>query len=237
MNSFERKLKIGKMGESAIANWLKLKGYSILPVYEKEISDGKGPQVFTASKNLIAPDLLVFGNNAKKVWWIEAKHKNAFSWWRKEERWVTGIDRRHYKDYLKVQELSPWPLWLMFLQRDGIAKNTPKGLISPNGLYGESIKWLSEHINHEHDNWAKGMVYWWEAKLQKIATLQEVLFSSSIIKMMRKQNLHPVDLCNTGFKPEDIMRANNNRVPSSSVECRAVLEILTKDFINNNLLI
>lgn len=176
MNNFERQLKFGKAGESLIANWLKRKGYSVLPVYEKEISEGKGPQVFTASGNFIAPDLLVFGSENDKVWWIEAKHKNAFTWHRITERWVTGIDLRHYQNYLRVQELSPWPVWLFFLQRDGRAKDTPPGKISPTGLYGNSLNYLEDHENHRHDNWGRsGMVYWANSTLKKIATLEQVI--------------------------------------------------------------
>jgi len=115
MNTFERQLAFGKAGESLIANWLKRRGYLVLPIYEKEISEGKGPQVFSAHGDLIAPDLLAFGRESDKVWWIEAKHKSAFSWHRMSGRWVTGIDLEHYQDYLQIQRLSPWPVWLLFL--------------------------------------------------------------------------------------------------------------------------
>ena len=97
--NFAECLEVGKAGESAIAGWFKRKGYCILPVYEKEINEGKGPQLFTPLVSLIAPDLLIF--NATKIFWVEAKHKEAFTWHRICQRWVTGIDLRHYKDYLE----------------------------------------------------------------------------------------------------------------------------------------
>jgi len=179
MNTFERQLAFGKAGESLIANWLKRKGHSVLPVYEKEISEGKGPQIFTVQSNLIAPDLLAFGCKSDKVWWIEAKHKSAFSWHRISSRWVTGIDLRHYEDYLRVQELSPWPIWLLFLQREGRAKDTPPDKAGPTGLYGGNLARLKECINHHSPNWGRsGMVYWAEETLIKIADLEEVLSAS-----------------------------------------------------------
>lgn len=179
MNTFEHQLAFGKAGESLIANWLKGRGYSILPVYEKEISEGKGPQVFTVQGNLVAPDLLIFGRENSKVWWIEAKHKSAFSWHRISRCWVTGIDLRHYQDYLRIRELSPWPVWLLFLQREGVAKDTPPNKISPTGLYGGSLAYLEKRVNHSHDNWGRsGMIYWAEKTLTKIATLEDILRSS-----------------------------------------------------------
>lgn len=166
----------GQAGESIIANYFKYKNYLVLPVYEKILDTGKGPQIFSLSGNLIAPDLFVFGQKQEKVWWIEAKHKSAFTWHRITGRWTTGIDIRHYADYLKVQEQTPWPVWLLFLQRDGCAKDTPEGKIGPTGLYGGSLEYLKENENHRHDNWGpSGMVYWSEETLRKIAELDEVL--------------------------------------------------------------
>lgn len=174
--TFEQQLAFGKAGESLIANWLKRKGYSVLPVYEKEMTEKKGPQVFTLATSLIAPDLLVFGCETDKTWWIEAKHKAAFTWHRKSSQWVTGIDLSHYADYLKVQVLSPWPIWLFFLQRSGKAKDTPQGKVCPTGLYGNSITFLQGRENHRHANWGKsGMVYWGEKTLTKLAKLDEVI--------------------------------------------------------------
>jgi len=160
--NFRAKLRFGQAGESLIANWLKgARGCSVLPVYEIGEDAGKGPQVFTIDGNLIAPDLFAFGQDVSNVWWIEAKHKSAFSWHRNTQRWTTGIDLRHYEDYLRVQELSPFPVLLLFLHRNGTAKDTPEGKTSPTD---------------RHANWGKsGMVYWAETILTKFAELGTVL--------------------------------------------------------------
>lgn len=173
--AFADTLKIGKIGESKIALWFQGRGYNVLPVYEKQINEGKGPVLFTStSENLICPDMLVF--KGSKVFWIEAKHKTAFSWHRKTERWVTGIDKRHYQDYLKVAEnLCGWPVYLIFLHEQGIAKDTPAGMESPTGLFGEDLNYLKKHINHTHDNWGRtGMVYWWIGDLKKYCELNDL---------------------------------------------------------------
>jgi hypothetical protein len=176
MNSFQEQLVIGKLGESLIANWFKKRGFHVLPVYEKEINEGKGPQLFTASgEDLIAPDLLVF-NGASKVIWIEAKHKSAFTWYRRKSRWTTGIDMIHYSNYLKISEISNWPMWLMFLQRDGVSKDMPSGMVSPSGLYGGDIKMLKDNESHRSPKYGKGgMVYWAEQKLKYFASLTDVI--------------------------------------------------------------
>lgn len=168
----------GKIGESHIANWFKRKGYAVLPVYEKEISDGKGPRVFTLSGELVAPDILVFKAQSDTVYWIEAKSKSAFTWHRITEEWTTGIDLHYYMEYLEVDALSPWPVWLFFLQYRGRAKSTPLGTRTPTGLYGGELTYLQAHEHHRCTpaQWGKGgMVYWAEKDLRKLASIEEVL--------------------------------------------------------------
>ena len=155
--SFERHLKEGIVGETRIASWFKNKGYSILPVYEVEIDSGKGPRLFTKEAQYIAPDMLVF--KGEKCYWIEAKHKTAFSWHRNTHRWVTGIDIKHYEHYCEIDDSAPWPVWLLFLHKGGQAKDSPPN--SPAGLFGNSLRYLRKNENHRHKNWGKyGMVYW-----------------------------------------------------------------------------
>jgi hypothetical protein len=136
-----------------------------MPVYEKLTDFGKGPQIFMAEGPLIAPDLFVF--NGLKAMWVEAKHKTAFTWHRITECWTTGIDRRHYHDYLRVAATSPWPLWLLFLHEGGQAKDSPPD--SPAGLFGDEIAALAQCVHHESDKWGtSGMVYWAYESLRRL---------------------------------------------------------------------
>lgn len=173
---FKQQLAIGRIGESLIAKWLISKNYNVLPVYEKEISDNKGPTLFSSdSKQLICMDLFVF-NKRGKAFWIEAKHKTAFSWHRNTDKWVTGIDLHHYKHYLKIADYcSPWPIYLMFLHKNGVAKDTPKDKISPSGLFGGELQFLRKNENHRHRNHGRsGMVYWGIDVLKKYCELDEM---------------------------------------------------------------
>lgn len=170
---FNQSLAYGQAGETAIANWFRRKGYSVLPIYEKIMDTGKGPTLFLPeNQKLIAPDMFVFSKDNQ--WWIEAKHKTAFTWHRKTQKWTTGIDVHHYEDYLMVNDLTPWPVWLLFLHGGGQAKDSPPD--SPAGLFGNTLEILRKTENHRHENWGKyGMVYWAHDSLRLVATLKDVL--------------------------------------------------------------
>lgn len=170
--NFQEQLAIGQAGESAIAQWLRRRGYTVLPVYEKIIDTGKGPHLFLPGESLIAPDLFVFRGSS--AYWLEAKHKSAFSWYRIGQRWVTGIDLHHYSQYLRVNESTPWPVWLLFLHRGGQAKDSPAN--SPAGLFGNTLDVLAKNESHRSDRHGKsGMVYWAHSSLKYIASVDEVI--------------------------------------------------------------
>ncbi len=175
--SFEESLRYGQAGESAIARWLIARGSTVMPVYEKILDTDKGPQVFTPGGPLIAPDLFVFGRGQQV--WIEAKHKSAFTWHRLTGHWVTGIDLRHYTDYCQVARVTPFPVWLLFLHKDGTAKDSPPD--GPVGLFGADIESLRQNEHHRHANHGtSGMVYWARdvdgGPLRKLAALDEIVW-------------------------------------------------------------
>lgn len=136
------------------------RGYLVLPAYEIERPQYKGPRVFSASGNLVSPDLLVF--KPGKVLWIEAKNKAAFTWYRIGGCYQDGIDKHHWEDYLKLRGRIDWPVWLLFLHSPGrVAKDNPHGKIPPAGLFGGEILYLRECNPRPSDKHGKyGMVYW-----------------------------------------------------------------------------
>jgi len=184
--TFSERLHVGKTAESAIARWLMRRGSSVLPVYEVLLERGKGPQLFTCEGGLVAPDMLAF---AKRMTWVEAKHKGAFTWWGQGQRYETGIDLRHYIDYQRVAQTTKLPLWVLFLQRGGIATysgNSPPPIQpSPTGLFGNEIEQLTANESHRSGRWANGMVYWCRqcdgGALLKLAELDEVLETKPIV--------------------------------------------------------
>lgn len=186
---FDRALATGKVAEGRIARCFMAHGYSVMPVYEIEKAHGKGPQVFTLARELVAPDMLVFKDGAA---WIEAKHKTVFSWHFRTECWTTGIDLRHYADYLTLEDQSPWPVWLMFLhvrhtpdERD-IKNGCPESC--PTGLFANSLAYLRKHEHHTcppgngNGGWGRsGMVYWSASNLRLITPLSKVPESANLV--------------------------------------------------------
>jgi hypothetical protein len=177
MVDFQQTLEQGKIGESLIAKWLIERGIHILPAYEKVIEDYKGPVLYSSDVALIAPDLLCFNTGERKVFWVEAKNKSAFSWYRKDQIWTTGIDTYYFNQYLQVRTLLDYPVFLMFLQNGGHAKDSP--LLSPSGLYGGELLKLAQNINHTYtgiNNYGHGgMTYWAIRSLTKYAELPDVI--------------------------------------------------------------
>ena len=169
VRNFADNLSYGQVGESLIARWLRGRGWSVLPVYDIEVQTGKGPRVFAPSGQWAAPDMLVY--KANNALWIEAKHKNAFSWHRNTKQFTTGIDLRHYEHYCAIADQSPWPVWLLFLQRGGQAKDSPP---SPPGLFGNKLGILRKKESHRSTKWGtSGMVYWALPTLRLLAGVDD----------------------------------------------------------------
>ena len=173
--SFDDALRAGKIGEGMIARWLNRRGWNVLPAYEVEMESGKGPRFYTVEAGaLVTPDILAIKGG--QIWWVEAKTKSAFTFYRVRESIQTGIDRRHWYEYLKVRDLTLFPIWILFLHKPGQKlAGDPDERISPSGLYGEEIGFLQRCIDHESErHGATGMVYWREASLRKIASYESV---------------------------------------------------------------
>lgn len=180
--SFEDALHQGQIGESLIARWVRRNGWHVLPVYEKEIDNGKGPRLFMASgsadSQLIAPDMLAMRNGS--FMWIEAKHKKRFSWYGKGQHFCTGIDKRHFDDYCKVARSTNLPIWILFLHSCGETwrpdvEKWGAPAECPTGLFGAEISVMEKTARFHHAHGPTGMYYWQMEALQLLAVLSEVM--------------------------------------------------------------
>ena len=175
MMAFAQNLEIGKVGESDISFWLRAGNNSVLPIYEKEINEGKGPRLFGPNGEHVAPDMMVF----PAIEWVEAKHKSVFTWHRISSSWLTGIDLNHYRGYQETEHASGRRVWLMFLHRssqpDGRDVKAGCPAECPTGLFGGSLPYLARNVHHCHGNWGRhGMVYWAVTTLKLLASIDEV---------------------------------------------------------------
>ena len=185
--SFQKQLATGRVAEGWIAQWLMARGHKVMPAYEIEVSQFKGPQLFSAQGEFVSPDMIVFSSNG--VIWVEAKHKSVFTWYRKGQRWTTGIDYHHYTHYQEVARQTGLPVWLAFFHRESRPdsrdlryKCPPK---CPTGLFIEDLSQLvlrESHRSPAKDAHRKGvlghgrygMVYWSDASLRRVASCEEV---------------------------------------------------------------
>lgn len=192
MGNFAHALAFGQVGESLISRWLQSRGHLVFPAYEKEISTGKGPQLFSAAGSYVLPDLLVFRRDG--VCWIEAKHKSCFTWHRRTGAWTTGIDLRHYAEYQQVAARTGTPCWILFWhpsnrphQRD-IQAGSPAHC--PTGLFGGDLATLVKRENHRSPSFdasrdgvighgRSGMVYWAVDDLKLLAGPSDILSAAA----------------------------------------------------------
>lgn len=196
MSDFDRRLETGRVAEGLIAQWLMSKGNAVMPAYQIEQHTGKGPQLFCFDRELVAPDMLVF--NHRGITWVESKHKSVFSWHYKTKRWTTGIDLRHYGEYLRVTQKTKLPVWLLFFHReetptiDDRKRGCPTQC--PTGLFGAELFSLVEIENHRAlpfdpsrtgmvGHGRSGMVYWSADDLRRLATKDEVLSASESLRL------------------------------------------------------
>ena len=165
--SFEQSLSFGKVAESAISKWLQARGNYVLPVYEIEKSEYAGPALFINEKPCVAPDMLCIKPDSE-ICFIESKNKEAFTWHRKTQRWTTGIDLKHYEDYIFLSQKTKIPIYLFFNHRGGAAKDSDK---SESGLFFNDLAFLKDNENHRckpKDHCNSGMVFWSKENLKRI---------------------------------------------------------------------
>ena len=178
--TFQSSLAFGQVVESLIAKWLIAKECMVLPIYEIEDDKWKGPRVFGAKLEAVAPDMLVFRGKGS-LFWCEAKRKTRFAWYRKEQRWQTGIDLNHWKHYQGIAVATGIPVWLFFLHE--CPKPTQADLDGgsddkcPTGLFGNTLEKLS--ADDSSQTWcppgSKGMIYWARRSLLQLDTLENFM--------------------------------------------------------------
>lgn len=177
--SFEETLAIGRRTENRIVEWLRARNNGVITVYEIQHEKGGGPRFFTKTRAYVAPDVLVFPKHQPiKTLWCETKHKTTFSWRYTKREWQTGIDIKHYRDYLEVQKETGVPVWLLFLhvcptpRTHDLNNGCPEQC--PVGLFGGDILQLRGRESHRSDRHGRsGMVYWSVDALKKMAPIDQ----------------------------------------------------------------
>lgn len=115
--SFNELLAFGEEGEHEVANYLISQGVTVMPLYQFEPNEA--PYFVNKIDKIVAPDLICFKNDA---FLVEVKTKN---------RWIvyngvieTGLDKRLYNEYNKIQEITKKPVYIFFNHK----QNEPIGI-------------------------------------------------------------------------------------------------------------
>jgi hypothetical protein len=166
---------VGQRWESAVRGLFIERGHTVLPVYDVPLHTGKGPQLLTPGRSLVAPDNLVFlrskGPSGTPIIWAEVKAKDGFAWYRKIRSWQTGIDARHFDHYVKVEEVTRHPVWMLFVQRGNPTKDQPLDKHQPTGVFVAKLSALRAHNQIQRHG---AMVYWPIGALTLWAPLEAV---------------------------------------------------------------
>jgi hypothetical protein len=164
-SDFEHKLALGRQAEKAVAAWLMGRGMRILPVYDYSgLDEGKAPKLTAAEEadSLVLPDLL--SAKAGRSIWVEVKFKEHADFTYKTGRLETGISKRLWEHYQRVQAETGFPVWLVFAH------------LREDELRGAPISKLREKSRiYEGTKMGKnGMVFFDYRALRILAKLSEI---------------------------------------------------------------
>lgn len=129
-----------QMGRSAEARWCRAVvqryGGMALPVYgATEVDDStKAPVLFARNGVCVAPDVFYANSTARA--WHEVKAKSVPGWYRNLQRYEHGIDYSLYLDYLRVEEETGIPVFIVVHEaRTPTVPAQSTGDMSPSGVF------------------------------------------------------------------------------------------------------
>ncbi|MBA7529735.1 hypothetical protein ES705_21934 [subsurface metagenome] len=104
---------IGAQGEAIVREWLKRRGYFVLPA--SLIDEGGAPMLTGQHIKAILPNNLTWKEG--QPGWVEVKTKSdATEHLEPPHRWEHGLPLRQWNAYLKVQEVTKIPVSLAILE-------------------------------------------------------------------------------------------------------------------------
>lgn len=113
--SFEDALAHARTFERAMGRLLQSRGWWLLNACDYAGGE-KAPSLARSDEALITPDLLSWRGAESR--WVEVKWKQRADQFRNGPWLVTGINRRHWNQYRKVQAETKTPVWLVFVHED-----------------------------------------------------------------------------------------------------------------------
>jgi hypothetical protein len=113
--NFEEQLQYGRGAEMAVAEYLKSRGFCIIPSYDYSgKGDDKAPKLTGVIGAFPVPDLDVAKDGGRR--WIEVKRKAGATFHRNSGAWEHGIPLRLFNAYKKVEEITGNEVWLFVVE-------------------------------------------------------------------------------------------------------------------------
>jgi hypothetical protein len=137
----------GRNGEKLIADWLRRRGWLIVPSYDYSGEDDHAPRMEGLMSAYILPDLDICRSGVRR--WAEVKTKFAPTLGRISGELEHGIPLRHYDHYQTVQHESGCQVWLFVYEEQSGAF-----------LYAELDALGRGRHSHSQMMSRGGMVYW-----------------------------------------------------------------------------
>jgi hypothetical protein len=137
------------------AKWARSRGYYVSGTYDfSGKDDNKAPKLMAPPRgeSLVLPDLQCFKvTSPDPATWMEVKWKARAVLYRKGGYRVTGINKRHWQHYQKVQHLTSAKVFVMFIHD------------AESEIRADTLDDLRAYVSHEYDGdkmGRGGMVFW-----------------------------------------------------------------------------
>jgi len=111
-NKWNDLLKRGLQGEKLVREWLKLRGFYVLPA--SLIKNGGAPALEGHLKRIIASNHLVAKSG--ETFWAEIKTYQRATFNQKRQRWEHGVTQRLWSEYKEGERITGIPGYLFILQ-------------------------------------------------------------------------------------------------------------------------
>jgi hypothetical protein len=136
---FERARAEARKWEQKAAAWLRRRGWHVLATYDfSGKDDDKAPKLLAppGDPDLVLPDLQMFKENGSR--WVEVKYKAKADDYRIGGYRVTGISRRLWGHYQRVEEITGADVFIVFLHG------------KENEIRGERVRQLRGLVSHTY---------------------------------------------------------------------------------------
>lgn len=112
----------GNSAERQVADILRRQGWFVVPTYAYTTAMQQAPIIANNDESYVLPDLNAYKPGLRR--WVEVKAKGEPTYWALDggnDRNAHGINQRHYRDYLAIEEITDAAVWLVIFEESTMA--------------------------------------------------------------------------------------------------------------------